>query len=202
MQSWCTASSRSEWCATLTARSAARRKVAKLFLKMKFENLRGRLQEPSVSPPHSPFDSPVCLLTTIADFPLFISGVCVYYLATFLFSRLPTYFGLLAERTMDPKQAAKSQQQYEASIEILKSLQVSIQAEQQRYQTFAARLSKIATPRTQYDSQLSENESVLQVNAHSFVHTIHVAPAPISSLSGSPTRYVDCLFTSGARASG
>ncbi len=64
---------------------------------------------------------------------------------------------------MDPKQAQKSQQQYEASIEILKSLQVSIQAEQQRYQTFAARLSKIATPRTQYDSQLAENESVLQV---------------------------------------
>jgi hypothetical protein len=119
-----------------------------------------------------------------------------------LFLRLPTHAGLLTERIMDPKQAAKSQQQYEASIEILKSLQVSIQAEQQRYQTFAARLSKIATPRTQYDSQLSENESVLQVNTHIFVRTIRVASAPISSLSGSSRRYVDSLFTSGARASG
>ena len=105
---------------------------------------------------------------------------------------------------MDPKQAQKSQQQYEASIEILKSLQVSIQAEQQRYQTFAARLSKIATPRTQYDSQLAENESVLQVcysNSCEHSHALYMKYWRPSHDGVSVSRDTLLIHSSGARAS-
>ncbi len=64
---------------------------------------------------------------------------------------------------MNQKEAMAAEAEYNRTIELLQKLSKSIQEEQTNFQSFPAKLGKIATPRMQYEAQLQENESVARV---------------------------------------